>query len=184
MRYKILKYAISLLFLISSSSQGFFDLGGLFVNYMEDSEKTSQNVTIDYDSFKKILSITGPSDTTNGDIFLRSSGNNNKERGLLLHQIYIITNKKKWHYFDEAYDSEGKKLDLTVISRDVGNCGSYGCFLHESIGINLTDDELKQIENTGIAFKIYGKNKDGVSYKVSSKYIKGYLNAIDKYFKK
>ena len=80
-------------------------------------------------------------------------------------------------FYDSAYDSNGNRLDTTIISRDVGACSAYGCSHEEHIGFNVSREYLEKAQGDGIQFKVSGKAGEMI-YSLPSAYIKAFLSVV------
>ena len=74
-------------------------------------------------------------------------------------QIYVTANFNEWAFLQQAY-ADGRMLDTSQISRDVGSCTGYGCSVSETVGINFSEAELARYRASGLSFKIAGKRQD------------------------
>ena len=150
------------------------------INWDNPSE-TKNRVVIEKDDFKKTIQYVAPtmrivvSPVEVQNITLRSK--TSLKTGKTLFQIYTLHNyDDNWRFYDKAYSSEGEKLEVTLISRDV-DCYKSMCSHIEVIGVDLTRDYLEKHSETGIKYKISGKVDGGIFF-VPAGYIKGFLSAI------
>ena len=94
-------------------------------------------------------------------------------------QLYVTARLKNWYFLSRAY-SFGKRLSFTKIAQDVGSCSSYGCNLRESVGINLSIKEIRELaEEASYDLKIEG-NRGSIEISVPGKYFYGFLTALYK----
>jgi hypothetical protein len=92
------------------------------------------------------------------------------------HQLYLSVSSNGWLFLNAAY-SGGSMLPMTQIDRSVGYCSSYGCTVHETVGIDLTYDQLSKYASTGIAFQLSGQ-RGSKTYSIPAAYFKGYLDQL------
>jgi hypothetical protein len=142
----------------------------------------SQKTEKKHDEFKKSTSFTGMDASVSTDrdnsVFLRAWKADSDK--IAHYQIYVVdTYGVEWRFYNTAYDSNGKKLDLVSISRDVGSCSSYGCNYYEHLAINVDQDYLLANQETGVKFKISGKveGADRVLF-LPPAFIKGFLMSV------
>jgi len=97
---------------------------------------------------------------------------------LLTIQLYVKALVfDQWAFYDHAY-SEGKRLDITQIDREVIDCKG-GCWYHEDVAINLTLEQLEKLANKPVFnFKLYGKGGEA-EYTVNGAYFRGFLKALN-----
>lgn len=144
--------------------------------------ETKSRVIVENDNFEKIVKYTGPimrivvSPVEVQNISLRSK--TSLKTGNTLFQIYTSNTYSDydWRFYDKAYSSEGDKLEVTLISKDV-DCYKNRCSHIEKIGIDLTRDYLEKHSETGIKYKVIGKSGSGIFF-LPAAYIKGFLSAV------
>jgi hypothetical protein len=148
--------------------------------------ETQSRVKIENDDFQKITNYRGPAvqrlDQGHYDrVFIRAW--KSQKDSDTLYQIYASDTYSDfytggWKYLSEAYDSDGKKLDLTKIDKDV-SCSKYGCKHTEDIALNVSRKYLEQHEVSGISFQISGTAGKEV-FSLPGGYIKGFLAVVPK----
>ncbi len=138
-------------------------------------------VSIKNDNFEKTVTYQGPdididiSETEVQTINLRSK--TSLKTGNKLFQIYTSNiYEGSWRFYDKAYSSEGDKLEITLISKNV-DCYKHRCLYIEVIGVNITRDYLEKHSETGIKYKVSGKYGSSIFF-VPAAYIKGFLSAV------
>ena len=95
------------------------------------------------------------------------------------YQIYVKDRYgDNWRYYEHAYDSDGSKIDTTLISRDVSSCSQYGCAFDEHIGLNVSKAYLESHKETGIRFKISGTGGEEIFF-IPGTYIKAFLEVVE-----
>jgi hypothetical protein len=163
---------------------------GMLKGYKTDSEvfadEINRLVSTRYDSYKNTFEITGNEvKSHDAGIHLRSFGEG-KKPSQVSYQIYMYTTihiDNDWYFFESAFDSNGKELELIYIDGDAikNYYKSRNSALQEHYGISLTESELKEYQVHGeLSFKLYGKKyPDGVKYSLTSQYIKDYLKAVN-----
>ncbi|MBW2740642.1 MAG: hypothetical protein JRE64_17775 [Deltaproteobacteria bacterium] len=145
------------------------------INWNNPQEIISR-INVEYDGFEKVTKFTGPYFKLDYDsyVFIRAwkFDINNK----LSYQIYVKDRYYgDWKYYNTSYDSNGNRMDFTLIHRDVDSCGGSGCHLIEHIGLNVDENYLKKHIKSGIYFKISGKAGEQIFYLPGS-YINAFLN--------
>lgn len=176
-----MRYSVNLLL-------GFFILAagcaGPQINW-SDSNQIIASITTTRDDFKKRTEYVGPhydgAKKVESDgmflfakVFLRAY-NYDKTPGLT-YQIYTYeTYYNDWRFYNQAYDSDGKKLDFVPVTQKVGSCGTARCSKDEHVAINVTKDYLIAHQDTGLSFKIFGK-ADEREWSLPGSYIKAFLS--------
>ncbi len=149
--------------------------------------ETQSRVKIENDDFQKITNYRGPNVERRDKgqhydrVFIRawkSQKDNDTSYQIYASDTYSDFDTGGWKYLSEAYDSEGKKLDLTKIDKDV-SCGKYFCQHTEDVGLNVSRKYLEQHEASGISFQISGTGGKEV-FSLPGGYIKGFLAFLPK----
>lgn len=135
----------------------------------------------DYSPYQKTYTIRGPEVMIGsvmdlrGSYFMRAFTAPEKKR-VTSFQIYVQARFPEWAFLDRAY-SEGKNYDVTEISRDVGQCSTYGCTVWEDVGINLTYGQIQKIiKNQGFMVQVRG-NRGEISFFVPRTYFEAFLQS-------
>jgi hypothetical protein len=146
-----------------------------------DPNTVSTRTVINHDDFKKVTNYRGP-DIASGftalytALFLRAWKND--KTGDVQYQIYDREwYSGDWRFYDTAYDSNGNKLDVTVIDRKVNECERSKCYYHEDLGLNVSRDYLEKSRESGVKFKVSGKGGEAVEF-LPPGYIQGFLSTI------
>ena len=172
----ILAFAISLTSCVNTSS-----LKNTRIDF-NNPDKVKNQIVFTHDTYKKQTTFQTPNLGTEFDqLFIRGSLNDDSPS--INFQIYIADYYYgDWRFYHSAYDSLGKKLKTTQISRDIISCTSrlYGCSHKEHVGILTSYSYLKNATTSGINLKVYGKAGDATFY-IPGGYIVGLLSAIDEY---
>lgn len=130
------------------------------------------------DDFKKLTEYKGMdlAPTDRSALFLRAWKG---DTGEIKYQIYVNDwyFRGGWRLYDSAYDSNGNKLDVSLISRDVNECKDGQCDYNEHLGLNISRKYLEDNQETGIKFKLTGKGGEDIEF-LPSVYIKGFLLSI------
>lgn len=132
-------------------------------------------IEVTYDEFKKVTAIEG-SQLKDKDalIFLRAWKSDTESTKF---QLYVVDSYGgKWRFYADAWDSDGKKMPVTLINREVENCSRYGCVYTEHVGIEVKRDYLQTRLTSGIRLKISG-NGGEVVISVPASYIAAFLEA-------
>jgi len=170
------------------------------VNY-SDSQTVASLVTSDTDDYKKITIFRAPNiaklpetieykanqylqgdSPENSKVYLRAI-RSTEGKQLTVYQLYISSNylasRNSWKFYNEAIDSNGKKLKMNIIDRKVGDCGQYGCSLEETLGITMLKQDLEEYALTGLKVKLYSKNGSSQIYYIPGGYISGFLDYLN-----
>lgn len=134
-----------------------------------------------YDEFKKVTTYEGGEISRSyvDAMFLRAWRYDSK-RDEVVYQIYVADYYNgEWRFYDEAWDSNGKRLDTTLIARKVGSCTSSGCNHFEHVGVNVTKAYLEQAQAEGVRFKLSGRSGEQVFF-LPPAYIGAFLAATEK----
>ncbi len=140
-------------------------------------EYTVALVAVKSDDFKKMVEFTGPNcapPSSSDSVFLRAW---KSKEGAPNYQVCVRhTYAGDWKYFNSAWDSNGNRLDVTVISRNVGSCYGGACTLNEHIGINVSQGYLDRaaMSPEGMTFKIEGKAGQKI-FSLPPAYVEGFL---------
>ena len=148
------------------------------------SAEIAQAITVEHDEFEKITTYKGPKYEVNPDesfpalrtfLFLRAWKPDSLP--VVTYHIYVRACYRSvdWRFYEQAYDSDGKRLDTTVIDRDVVDCSGYRCYYAEHVGININKEYLENHANTGIRFKLAGRAGEEV-FIVPPTYIMAFLH--------
>ena len=92
----------------------------------------------------------------------------------ILYQIYIVYNDAGWAFLESAVDSDGEKMDLVQISRDV----LRGSFITEHVALTVSREYLEARKIRGISARIYGSRRN-IDIVLPSIYIDGFLKYVD-----
>lgn len=94
------------------------------------------------------------------------------------YQIYVKQFGLKSHDFYAYYDAAGKQLETIPVDREINRCNNGGfCGIRETVAVSVTREYLQQFSNTGLRFKLVGKNQDAV-YEIPAGYIQGFLSVV------
>jgi len=139
-----------------------------------------RSVTIKRDDFKKTTTYISPEIGHDGTSTFLRSWKNDKEADAR-YQIYVTTvYDDEWRFYDTAYDSNGNRLDVVVIDRDVlkGGCSQYGCAHTEDVAFNVKKEYLEKNIQSGITFKLNGRTvKAEIIQSIPGSFIEGFLSA-------
>lgn len=183
-RNKMKKYLILFAALtLTACGHMIAEMNGITVVNPKDAGAVIQHTKIDYDQHKNLTTVAGPAIFAQNNLFghrylLRTWQKGKSIKDFQTAQLYIIAALDDWYFLDTAY-SNGKKLKLAQISRDVGSCSSSGgCTVSETVGISLTRQEVialsKSAQNYDV--KISG-NKGSITLSIPAAYFSGVLMA-------
>lgn len=142
---------------------------------VNDPQAIANAISVTRDDFKKITNYKAPNVAVNkyDALFIRASKSD--ATGGIGYQIYLMDQYPgTWRFYDSAYDSNGNKLDVTQISRNLDGCSKYGCSYIEHIAINVTREYLEKNQENGIRFKVGGKGGEEIFF-VPPTYITAFL---------
>ncbi|WP_156895672.1 hypothetical protein [Massilia putida] len=147
-----------------------------------DPNVIAQGTEKNHDDFKKNTTYKGMdasvSPSPYRSLFLRAWKDDSDKDAR--YQIYVADSYgKEWRFYNSAYDSNGKKLELISISRDVDSCDAYGCNYYEHLALNVDRAYLLVNQDAGVKFKISGKvqGEDRVLF-LPPAFIKGFLMSV------
>lgn len=143
-------------------------------------EEVALAVRTSRDEFKKMTRYTGPdiaagsSDT----LFLRAWRHDGQAPS---YQIYVADYYVgEWRFYTSANDSNGTRMDVTLIDRKVGSCSRYGgCSHFEHMALNVSREYLEAAVTTGISFQLSGKAGEQV-FNVPPMHVAGFLASVAK----
>ena len=143
---------------------------------ISDPAQVTRAVKVDRDEFKKVTTYEGP-----------DAGGSSRDTWILraqvaptwtIYQFYIVANYTgDWRFYDEAYDSDGKRLELTRVAQKVRACSSIGCNKDEHVAALLSKKYLEDHAQTGIRIQVSGRGEKQ-AYFLSPAYVQGFLAAI------
>jgi hypothetical protein len=134
-------------------------------------------IEVKYDEFKKVTNYTGANVASDPDrVFLRAW---KPDGSSATFQIYVMDfYSGQWRFYNSVLDSNGTKLDLTLISRDIGSCSRQAeCTRYEHVGINITRAYLEKHRQSGIRFKLSGLAGEEV-FSVPAAHINAFLEVV------
>lgn len=147
-----------------------------------NSNQIAESVKVTRDEFKKLTKYRGPTFRIGvlGEptyLFLRAFKLDKAEK--IVCQIYIQVHYwGDWRFYKYAHDSEGKKMDFTLIDRKVGTCGPGRCSKDEHIALNVTKSYLEAHKDTGIRVQISSKAGEDTICHLPGSYVKAFLSVV------
>lgn len=148
----------------------------------EDSLAVSEEVEVERDAFKGIMTYKGPVVTNQADdgtdapevedVFLRSQ----IERGKPMRFFLVVSDyyDGDWRGFDQAYDLEGHKFHALSVRHKV-HCKLI-CGYEEVLEVELDRDYLERHQDNGLTMRLYGPAGQSSSpFAVPGPYIRGFL---------
>lgn len=91
-------------------------------------------------------------------------------------QILVVAGFPKRVYLKQAY-ADGAMLDTVVIDRERVSCG-FGCEVEETVGIGLSRQQMAQLAEMGLSFKVLGR-RAAVVMTIPAAYFAAVLAAHD-----
>lgn len=150
----------------------------LFTATVGLAQKSFDQVSVDYDSFRKVTSYVGPQyDVSQNTAAIIRAWKQDGEKSRR-YQVYVLsTYTGDWRFYNQAYDSDGRKLEIIHISQKPSNCSRYGCLLEEHVGLTVDEGYLRRAANSGIKVKIYGQ-AGNTEVAIPGSYVAHFLAAI------
>lgn len=109
---------------------------------------------VEHDAYKNETQVRGPLIFVDG--FVLNDGYSafitKKADGSKFVGMFFAVKLKDWAHLEAAY-SGGKKYPLGKINQKVDSCGAAGCRMTETVGLNLTMSQLRQLSK-GDAFNV------------------------------
>lgn len=149
--------------------------GGARIN-PNDRQTSIGTIRVEHDDFKKLTSYVGPNIGNKPDkLFIRAWKSDAK--GSMDYQIYVMDSFfYAWRFYDTAYDSNGNKLDTTIINRnfyfDFARVGIY----EETLSLDVTREYLEKNQASGVSFQISGSAGKKEVFTIPAEYIKEFLS--------
>ncbi len=151
----------------------------------DDPQAITPLIRVDNDPFKKITTYTGPNcapDRLADIVALRGW---RTDAGETAYQIYVKDeytyeigrDGSGWRFYTEAYDSDGQHLELARITQHINSCERYVCVYTESIGIAVARAYLESKKDSGLTFKISGRNGHEI-FRIPPAYIQVFLDKV------
>lgn len=143
-------------------------------------DEVATAVRVSRDDFKKVTNYRGPDIEAGAfdSLFLRAWKPDGAQTN---YQVYVADYyTSEWRFYTSADDSDGTRLNVTLIDREVGSCSRYGgCSHFEHMGINITRDYLERKAESGMTFQISGRGGKEVFF-IPGFHIKGFLASTPK----
>lgn len=98
----------------------------------------------------------------------------------MAYQIYVMDHYEgSWRFYDQAHDSNGARLNATLIDRDVGSCSSYRrtCSHFETLALNVGREYLEKHTNKTLFFKVSGRGGEQI-FSLPPQYTAGFLASV------
>ena len=131
-----------------------------------------QRVFVSGDQFSSTIDVEGvkgfenPFGGTSKIWFIRSQID--KKTGALSHQLYVTFGYRgDWRFYERASDEDAKNLETTMIDRNVVDCSGYSCSFDETVGVEISNANLKAHARNGYSIKIYSHSGDAEILKLS-----------------
>lgn len=148
-----------------------------------DPADIAKSMQVKRDDFRKVTSYIGPNcaqDPISNVVKLRAFSGRD---GVTEYQVYVENEYTSdigrsgsgWRFYDNAFDSDGNRLALTQISRQVTTCGRYRCFHMEIVGLEVNRAYLEERTSQGLSVKIGGTGGEAV-LAIPSAYIQAFLS--------
>lgn len=148
----------------------------------EDTLAVSEDVEVERDAFKDIMTYKGPVVTNRADdgtdapeiedVFLRSQ----KEHDRPMRFFLVVSDyyDGDWRGFDQAYDIERHKFHALSVRHKV-NC-KLVCGYEEVLEIELERDYLEKHLESGVTMRLYGPaGQSSSAFAIPGPYIRGFL---------
>jgi hypothetical protein len=80
--------------------------------------------------------------------------------GSISYEIYVVINYTGyWRFYNLAYDTYGKNLDLTVMTRNIDECKRIDCVQQELLIVDVTRKYLEENMQSGLRFWVSAKKE-------------------------
>ena len=133
-------------------------------------------ITVQRDDFKKVAIYRAPRfEYKNKWMHMRAAQTYHGQP--LTQQLVVELSTWGWAFFDTAYDSEGRRLDVTVLDRSVFSCSSGICLNNETVALNFPMGYLQAHASSGLRLQISGKRGEQV-VEVPPAYLTGFMSAV------
>lgn len=144
-----------------------------------DPVRASSLTKVTRDDFKKTTNYQGANASPQNALYLRAWRDDRTASTTF--QVYLTSfYSTEWRHYDEAYDSDGNRLDFISINKRVDSCnGDRGCYYEETVGLYVTRKYLEDHQDTGIRYKVSGKTGEFTGF-LPAAYVKGFLMSVDK----
>jgi membrane-associated protease RseP (regulator of RpoE activity) len=144
-----------------------------------------QTAVVEDDKFSQGATILGPVKSVNpfGGTFRmwRIRAWVNKADHTVTAQLYVQTGYFwHWRFWEQAADDHANPLPVVAIDRSVDDCTGM-CSYTEIVGVDLTEDELRQRAQDGFEIKLSAKSGDSLVLDITPDQIRPVLQTIDRY---
>jgi len=104
------------------------------------------------------------------------------DAGNITYQIYIVVNYTGvWRFYNWAYDTYGKTLVLTNMTRDIEVCKRADCSQQEFVILDVTRKYLEENMQKGLRFWLSAKKeKTREEFLIPSGYIIAFMSLAEK----
>jgi hypothetical protein len=131
---------------------------------------------VEHDEYKKTTSFTGANASQYNTLLIRGWRDDKTKTARF--QIYADSfYAGQWRFYNDAYDSDGNRLEFTSIDRKVVSCRG-GCTYTETVGLTVSRKYLEEHQETGIRFKVSGKAGEFTA-ELPAAYVKGFISSVD-----
>ncbi len=173
-------------------------LSGCMTNYsIMLADEIAQDVIITDSKDKAEIRYKGPAIVTDetynlitDDQYYRIRGWRNHKTGQLRHQLKVVISNPtgRFRKYKSATFDTGLQAKLSELRRYErcrapggrgGKSGFTECLHEQTLGIPITDETLRTLAEKGFTLQISSEDDHLSNIKVSSNYIKGYLQAVD-----
>ena len=139
----------------------------------QTAEQVAADSTVEKDPYKAVVWTRTP------HIYARPIGfffrHFETKYGSEKYQLYINFMSSDWVFFDQAYDSDGRRLDFVKIDRDV----RYGGSVKEAFAINFPRSYLEEkAKGDGLNIKFVGKRGEQILL-LRPIWVEGFLMKVD-----
>jgi len=163
--------------------------------FQKDAQQTKMPTKLDLDDPLSVAKATvvlredynlttiyrGPNISSNpqDQLFIRAM---KTDTGNITYQIYVIINYTGiWRFYNWAYDTYGKTMMLTNMTRDIGECKRIDCAQHEFVILDVTRNYLEENMQSGLRFWMRGKEEKAKEvFFIPSGYIIAFLSLADR----
>ena len=142
-----------------------------------DVAQVAAHTTVEHDTHMGVVRLTGPTIQLSDFVIGGSSYLLRLTDKPRVVQLYVDARLSDWAFLDTAY-SEGNRLSVTAIKREVVSCYGSACKVSEAVAINFTTAELERLaQKQNFSVKISGTHGSFV-LAVPGSYFAGFLQGV------
>lgn len=147
---------------------------------MNDSQDVAGASSVQRDEYKKITIYRGPNIANKqpDQLYIVAT---KTDFGGISYQIFAIINYSgAWRFYNNAHDTKGNSLDITLMTRHLDKCTRNDCAHSEDIVINVTKKYLEEYMQSGLRIRVSAKAGEDEVFIIPPGYIKAFLSLSEK----